>query len=299
MTRTIAAPLPPLEPGAYARGVALVVTAGVAWSTAGIVVRSMDAAQPWQIVFYRSVAMIATLLAVIAVRRRGRVVEAFVNTGWAGVVGGLCMAGAFIGFFLSVVRTTVANVLFIQSVSIFIAAFLGWLLMGERVGRHTWAASIVATGGIGLMVADGLSAGGLVGNLIALAIAVGFGGFTVAIRHGRRVDMLPTACLAGMFAMAAAAIITDSFALSLHDLALCLFLGCTQVGLGLTLYVMGARTIPAVQLTLLATTEVILGPIWVWIGVGETPTLLALAGGALVLSAVVYQALKGRESAQA
>jgi drug/metabolite transporter (DMT)-like permease len=157
----------------------------------------------------------------------------------------------------------------------------------------------MATLGIGLMVADGLSSGGLTGNLIAIAVAVGFGGFTVAIRHGRRADMLPAACLAGVFAAAAATVMADGFAISAHDLGLCLFLGCTQVGLGLALYTMGARAVPAVQLTLLATTEVILGAVWVWIGVGETPTLLALCGGAVVLAAIGYQALKGRRDGAA
>lgn len=84
-----------------------------------------------------------------------------------------------------------------------------------------------------------------------------------------------------------------SFQLSTHDVLLCALLGCVQVGLGLILFTVGSRYIPAGELALLSLTEVVLGPVWVWLGVGEVPTSLTLLGGVIVLSAIVAQAVHG------
>ena len=116
---------------AYLQGVVLVLLAGTIWSTAGIVVRAMDAATGWQIIFYRSAALIPTLLVLIALRNRGRVGGAFRAAGWAGVVGGLCLSLAFTGFIFALIHTTVANALFILSSAPLATAVLAWLVLRE------------------------------------------------------------------------------------------------------------------------------------------------------------------------
>jgi drug/metabolite transporter, DME family len=294
VARNVAGALGVTDDPAYSRGVVLVLLAGCALSSAGLIIRLMEAAGGWQILFWRSAAMVPALLLVIAVRRRGRVVEAFRAAGWNGIVGGLCAAAGFTGFVFAVLHTSVANVLFILSVAPFFTALLAWVVLGEAVRRRTWWGMSLALAGVGVMVADGLTGRGLTGDLIALLATVGFAGFSVALRRGRDVDMLPTVVIAGLLSMLLAAVASGGeLALSPRDLLLCLVLGLVQLTLGLTLFTLGSRHVPAAELTLLSLTEVVLGPIWVWLGVGEVPSPLTLAGGAIVLGAVAYQALGG------
>ncbi len=70
-------------------------------------------------------------------------------------------------------------------------------------------------------------------------------------------------------------------------------MGAVQIGAGLLVYTAGSRHLPAAELALLALTEVVLGPVWVWLGIGETPSLATLLGGAIVLGAIVGNALSG------
>jgi len=272
-------------------GFGLVLLAGVFWSLAGILVRNIEAATSWQIVFYRSASFVVVILAVLAARHRARLPRALAAIGWAGVGGGLCLAAAYVAVILAMLNTTVANVLFIFAAAPFFAAVLGRLVLKELVPRRTWAAIAVALAGVGLMVVDGLAGGSLFGNLMGLVMTLAFAALVVVLRYGRAVDMLPTVCLGGVVAGAGAALVADSLAISLHDLAICVVLGTVQIGCGMIAFTVGSRYVPAALLGLGAMTEVVFGPVWVWLGVGEVPSWLTLVGGAVVLGAVTAQAV--------
>ena len=103
--------------------------------------------------------------------------------------------------------------------------------------------------------------------------------------------MLPLVFLAGVFTAIASAGLSESFIYTPRDLALCVVMGVVQIGIGMTLFTIGSRHVPATELTLLALTEVALAPLWVWLALDEVPTALTLVGGAIVLAAIVGQAL--------
>ena len=287
----------------YRLGVLLVAFAGVAWSTGGILVRWIDSADAWQIIFYRSLSLALALLLVVAVRHRGGVVQAFARTGWNGALAGICLSGGFVGYVLALYHTSVANAVFMLGTAPFFAAVLGRTFLGEQVRPATWLAMALALSGIGVMVAGSLVVGTIAGNLLALGASLSFAGFNVLLRRGRANDMLPCVVVAGLSAalIAAPVIIATSagdgpyggFGLGQRDLVLCFAMGGVQVGLGLTLFTLGARHVPAVELGLLAMTELVLAPLWVWLGVGEVPSAFTLAGGAIILAAIGYQALSG------
>ena len=293
------------EGAGYARGVALVALAGVFWSLGGILVRWIEAAGAWHIIFYRSLALVLTLLAIIALRHRGRLRAALVAAGLNGVAAGACLAAGFIGFILALHHTTVANTLFVLGAAPLFAAFLGRCLLGEAVRAATWLAIALACCGITIMVAGGLALGTLAGNLFALGASLSFATFSVLLRRGRESDMLPCVCYAGMISASVAALAVVGlpgpplFAVGARDLALCVAMGVIALGLGLTCFTLGARHVPAVEMTLLSLTELVLGPLWVWLGVGEVPSGYTLAGGAVVLAAISYQALSGARRRQA
>ena len=276
-----------------ATGVALVLGAGALLSLSGIALRNMESAGGGQIIFYRSLAFAATVFLWLAFHYRARVLRAFAKVGKAGLIVGLSLGLGSICYVYALLLTTVANALFIISAAPFMAALLGWMVLRERVRPTTWATMAVALAGIAIMVFDGVRGGRLLGNLVAFGTPVSFAIMLVALRRAGDRDMIPAICLAGVVGAVAGFSMSDSLAISRHDLALCIFLGVVQYGGGFVLLTLGARYLPAAEVALLSLVETVLAPLWVWIGVDEVPTLLTLTGGVVVLLAVVVQTLAG------
>ena len=282
----------PRDP-AYARGILLVMVAGGFWSLGGILVRLIEAAGPWQILLVRSASLSIALFMILLFRHRGALLGELRGIGLDGVVGALCLGVAFTGFIFSLIHTSVANAVFMLSASPFFTAPLAWMLLGERPRRGTWIAMGFALAGVAVMVVGGIGAGALFGNLAALAAVMGFAGFAVTLRRKRRTDSLTLACLAGIFTAVVAAALVDDFAYSPYDFGVCAVMGVIQIGAGMVLFTLGSRHVPAVELTLLSLTEVVLGPIWVWLWIAETPRPWTLIGGAVVIAALIGHALSG------
>jgi drug/metabolite transporter (DMT)-like permease len=287
----------------YLRGVLLVALAGVFWSTGGVLIRWIEAADAWQIIFYRSLALALTLLLIVAVRHRGRLGTAFALAGWNGVLAGTCLSGGFIGYVLALHYTSVANAVFMLGTAPFFAAILGRWFLREEVRRATWLAMTLALSGVAVMVAGSLMLGTVVGNLLALGASLSFAGYNVLLRRGRANDMMPCVVIAGLVAALISALVVvaisdepdlfTAFVVSPRDFGLCLAMGTIQVGLGLTVFTLGARHVPAVELALLSMSELVLAPLWVWLVVNEVPSAFTLTGGAIVMSAITFQALSG------
>jgi DME family drug/metabolite transporter len=281
----------------YINGVLLVLLAGVFWSTMGLGIRNIGSANVWQILLYRSFSLSIFLFILIAFRSGFRPIKSIKKAGVAGIIGGWGLVVAFSGGVYAIQTTTVANAMFLFASAPFFAAIFGWFILRESVRKSTWIAILIGALGIAVMVIDGFSAGHMVGNLSALLAALGFAIFTIALRWGKLEDMLPAVFLSGIFAAATSAIICYfgeyDFVLSFNDASIALAMGVFQVGAGLAIYTIGSKVVPAAELTLLSLTEVLLGPLWVWIFVGETASSYTLIGGVILLMAIAGNALTG------
>lgn len=212
---------------AYLRGVAFCAAAGMLASFNGILFRGVESAEDWQVVFWRSGTMAVVLFALLAVRKRGRVVAAFRAAGWPAIVAGLTLGASNFTFSLAMIHTTVANALFINAGAPFLAAILSWFLLKESVAMATVVAMIVAFAGVGVMVVDGLVGGELFGNAMAVAAAITYACFAVALRGGRGADMLPAVVIGGVFSASVAFFVEQGAVfVSWHD-------GAMSVGMGL------------------------------------------------------------------
>ncbi len=270
----------------YPVGIALGLTGALGLSSGGILLRSIEAADGWQIMIYRSVFFIITLLVVIAVRHRGRVLAPFGKIGTDGILVALILGAGFTAYVFAILNTTVANAMFILSGAPVLAALFGWLIIHERIRRSTWLIIVVSIAGIGIMVANGLATGRILGNLCALGAALTFAIAITLLRRSSAEDMLPATCLAGVVALLCALALADSYTISSWDLMLCLVLGVFQVGVGFICYTYAPRFIPAAEVALLGLLETILSPVWVWIGIGETPDQFTMIGGLVVFACV-------------
>jgi drug/metabolite transporter (DMT)-like permease len=281
----------------YLNGVVLVLMAGVFWSTMGLGIRNIEVANVWQILFYRSWALGTFLFILITFRSGYKPIATIRKAGVAGAIGGMGLVLAFAGGIYAIQTTTVANAMFLFAAAPFLAAVLGWIILRESVRKATWVAMVFAIAGIAIMVLNGISAGRMGGNISAIVSATGFAIFTIALRWGKLEDMLPAVFLAGVFAIIVSAIVCQfggyGFDIPATDIAIALSLGVFQVGLGLAVYTIGSKVVPAAELALLSMTEVLLGPVWVWLFIGETASFYTLVGGSILLLAIAGNAISG------
>jgi drug/metabolite transporter (DMT)-like permease len=217
--------------------------------------------------------------------------------GWTGVASGLLLAGSFVMFILGITRTSVANAVVLQSAAPLASALLGRVFLGERLARPTLVAIGAAIAGVALMFAGALGGGDIVGNMLALGVAFLLGCNIVVVRAAHSLDLVPATVLAGVFALATTLPLAKLNAPSAFDFGLLAAMGSLQLGLGLYLFMRGAPHLTTAQVGLLTLLEVILAPIWVWLAFSEVPAPLSLAGGAVVLAALVtHSALSLRRS---
>ena len=271
----------------YLFGVVCVLAGGLCLSLAGVLVRNIDQADGWQILFYRSVTFFILLSSILTVRYRSRTLAAFRAVGWRGVVVSVSLGLGSVCYIFALLNTTVANAMFIIGASPLVAAAAGWVLLGERVSLMSIIAMLIALGGIGLMFVDGFLAGRWLGNVIAIGVVIAFVVMLVMLREAKDTDMLPATCMAGLVAASISAVMAVDLEISGHDLTIALLLGSVQYGAGFIFYTIATRHIQAAEVALFALSESILAPIWVWIGVGEKPSGLTLVGCAIVILSVV------------
>ncbi len=270
----------------YGYGVTLVIIGGFFLSTSGILLRNIETASGWQILFYRGFTFSLTLFVLLLLRYRSGIGAAFREIGRPGLWAALVLGLGSICYIFAILWTTVANAVFIIGAAPLATAFVAWLVLGEKTTRFGVLAMLISLAGIGLMFADGLKEGRWLGNIAALGVVASFVVFLLIIRNRRGVDMLPATCLSGIVMGGVAGLFVESFVISNHDLSIVITMGCLQFGLGFWCFTVATRYIMASEVALFSLTESILAPIWVWIGVGEQPSLLTLAGSGVVLVCV-------------
>jgi drug/metabolite transporter (DMT)-like permease len=268
-------------------GIALVISAAIAWSTAPFFTRLLPF-DPWTILFWRGLfggSLITVFL--VMMQGRGALRQLFVP-GKGGLLVALLSTVAMVSFIPALQMTNVMNVAVLIATQPFVAAALAWLWLGEVATWRTLIASLIAFVGVAITV-GGVQAGADLGGVaLSCLMVLAVSAMTVAIRRYRQTSMVAAAALSNFLG----SLVSLPFA---HDLAhvggsdlltLAMF-GCLQVALGLTLFVLGSRFLPSSQSSLIATLETPLMPFWIWLAFREIPAVHALVGGALVIGAVV------------
>ena len=264
-----------------------ILLAAVAWSTAGLGQRGLDASAVTQVAGRAFFAALALFALVLAMERRGTV-RAFLGMGRSGLAMTVFLAISSGAFLLALNHTSVANVLFMQAAAPMMAALLGWVLISEPVDARTWAALLLAGAGVAVMAAGSLDAGIAAAGL-PLLMTASFAVVIVIARHRRDVSMMPATCASQVLVVVVCAPFVTLGSVTGGDWAILAALGVGQMGLGLAFLTIGARLIPPAQVALISLLEVVLGPLWVWLAYDERPSAATLAGGAIVVVAVVVQ----------
>ena len=272
------------------RGVLLVACAAVCWSSGGLIARLVTTT-PWTTSLWRG--LFATLFLAVVLRIvRGRGIVAQWRDGGRPIAAvAACMALASSCFIFSLAYTSVANTLILISTGPYVAGLLGWLMLGERVAARTWITMGVALAGAVIMVSDSYSRGAIVGDLLAIVMAVSFATATVLVRSRPETPMAPASALATTLTALVALPFSEPLRTTARDLGLLAAFGVGNYGLGFLLFMAGARLIPAAQSALVGMLETVLGPLWVWLDLDERPGVATLIGGAFILAALLANTL--------
>ena len=272
------------------RGALLVAGAAMCWSSGGLIARLVSTS-PWTTSLWRSLFASLFLALVLWIVRGHSFFAQWGEVGRPVLVVAACMALASTCFILSLAHTSVANTLILMSTGPYVAGLLGWLLLGERVAPRTWLTMGVALAGAVVMVSTSYARGALLGDLLAIVMAASFAIATVLVRRHPEIQMAPAAVLATALTALVALPLADPLATAPRDLALLAFFGIGQFGAGFLLFMAGARLIPAAQSSLIGMLETVLGPLWVWLVLSERPGAASLAGGVLILTALLANTL--------
>jgi len=290
----------------YLKAFFLAFSAGTIWSFGALIVRYMEAAQSyqWQYLFFRGLTIAIVILIYLMAREGLAFISHFKRIGLAGLLGAVGLVTAMSGYILSITLTTVANTLFMLAATPFIAAFLGIVLLKEKVRYSTWVAMVIALSGILVMVLEGLGAGSFLGNLFALMAASGFAVFSVSLRWRKQTPQFATIALAGALCMLFTLLIlffrNETLAMPLRNVYLSMLHGLV-VGSGLILFSLSAKFLPAAELTLLLMVEAVGGILWVYLpifGIHEIPSVTTVVGGIIVLAAIVFDGVSLRQQPQ-
>ena len=275
------------------------ITAPVFWSLAGVVVKSLEQATEWQINFYRCLSLALFVAAVTLIRYRRSTLTVLRMGGLKTLMSGALLSGAMLCNVVALKYTTVAVAVFVMAAAPILAALLGRLFLGEEVRARVWVSIVLAILGIGIMVGGRLQIGDTVGVAVAILGIVFFGVYAVSLRVGKNVDMTPAVFYGGVIGTVVSFSVSIGTGVGLAipwiEAMWCTLLGVVQLGLGSVLFALAAQGVPAVQLTLFALGEPLLAPVWVWLMLGDVPTMTTLLGGAVLFAALALQVSASRK----
>jgi drug/metabolite transporter (DMT)-like permease len=277
--------------------VALMVAAPVMWSSAGVVTRHIERAEALEQVFWRSFFAFAFVCIFLAFGRRNPL-KAVRAAGPAGLFSGAMWAVMFTAFVIALSLTTTANALVVMSIAPLLTVVCARIVLSDPIPLRTWIAALAAMAGIAFMFGSSMENTQHVdGMIVALLIPVASALNVVALRkHSARVDLIPAVMLGGAMSALIALPLALPISASGKDLALLAFLGVFQLGLPCMFLVMASRALYAPEIALLGLLEVVLGPLWAWLGAGESPANTTLIGGAVVLVALMGNELAALSS---
>ena len=279
--------------------VPVVLFAGIFWSFGPLVVRYMDSPNqvPWQYIFGRGLTIFFLLNLFLYFEEGPKFWKNYLNIGRSGIIGGTGLGIAMISFIYSITNTSAAITLLCLAAMPFFTALLAFIFLKEQISLNVWISIFIATIGIAIMAFGNTGENSLVGFVFGITSSVGFSVFSVTLRWRKETPKFTTVAFAGFFCFIFATIMIlsknqvffstsyNSSLFSLHGTIVCL---------GLILYSIGSKAIPAAELTLLSLTEVIGGIFWVWLplfGINEVPDTNTVIGGFFLFISLFYYSL--------
>ena len=290
-----------MPPAQSSSGLTMVFLATVGWSLSGLFVRLMPSLDGWQINCWRGLWMALALVVYLVVMHGWKTVDQFdAIPFYALVISALCFSAGTTFYVSSLTFVSTATVSVIGAMSPLVTALLSPFITREKPHILSWIAALTAVFGSAFIARNGIAVGNVIGLLMSFAVPITFALQTLLLRRYRDYDMMAAICIGGFlnFIISGFASVTighaSAFAISAHDFWLLVAMGIVQLGVPLILYGLGAKTVPAITLSLIAVLDAVFNPFWSWIFVGERPELSSIIGGLIILAAVLLSVVGKR-----
>jgi drug/metabolite transporter (DMT)-like permease len=279
-------------------GPLLILMGAICLSFGGLIVKSFEGANLWQILFWRQTffAIIVALYLVITYKKK--FFKSFYNSGLSGFIGGIFLGIGFAAYVFSMYTTTVANTNFIITTETIFLAVFGYFFLKEKIDLVTFIAIILGMSGVLLIIGNSLSiqtSEQFIGNIVAFIMPISFAILVIIIRKYPNVDMVPAQFIAGVFAAIIGYVIAGKLSISLHDLFLASLAGFFQIGFGFIFITVGSQTTPSAVVGVLMLTEAVFGPLWAWLFINEIPPSSVLLGGGIIIFSILFQTLLSKK----
>ena len=279
--------------------VPVVLFAGILWSFGPLVVRYMDNPNqvPWQYIFGRGLTIFILLNLYLYFEEGIKFYKNYLKIGYSGIIGGTGLGIAMISFIYSITNTSAAITLLCLAAMPFFTALLAFLFLNEKISLNVWISIFIATVGIIVMAFGSTGSNSVVGFIFGMLSSIGFSVFSVTLRWRTETPKFTTVAFSGFFCFVFASVMllsTNQVFFSTSYNGALFSLHGTLVCLGLILYSIGSKAIPAAELTLLSLTEVIGGIFWVWLpilGINEVPDTYTIVGGFFLFISLIYYSL--------
>ena len=270
-------------------GYILCLLGGFFLSWGGLIIRSFETNDIWQILLIRSFFFMIALIIFLVLTYKKNTIAVIKKSGLPAVVAGLFLSLSFVAYIVAMSKTSVANVVFIISTQTIFLAIFGYLFLREKINFKGFVAITLALVGIVVMIGDSIYQGTLFGNIVAFAIPINFTILVMIIRKFPKLDMVPAIFYSGIFSGLYGLFLSNNMYFSANDLLMGFLLGVPQLAFGFICVTIGTKTTPAVTVGLLMLLETIFAPIWVWIFLNETPPISVFTGGAIIIFAVILK----------
>ena len=270
-------------------GYILCLLGGFFLSWGGLIIRSFETNDIWQILLIRSFFFMIALIIFLVLTYKKNTIAVIKKSGLPAVVAGLFLSLSFVAYIVAMSKTSVANVVFIISTQTIFLAIFGYLFLREKINFKGFVAITLALVGIVVMIGDSVNQGTLFGNIVAFAIPINFTILVMIIRKFPKLDMVPAIFYSGIFSGLYGLFLSNNMYFSANDLLMGFLLGVPQLAFGFICVTIGTKTTPAVTVGLLMLLETIFAPIWVWIFLNETPPISVFTGGAIIIFAVILK----------
>jgi len=271
-------------------GTVLVLLGALCLSFGGIIVKSFEGANLWQILFWRQTFFAITVALYLVISYKKNFFKSFYNSGLSGFIGGIFLGIGFAAYVFSMYTTTVANTNFIITTETIFLAVFGYFFLKEKIDLITFIAIILGMSGVLLILGSSLSIQSseqFIGNIVAFIMPISFAILVIIIRKYPNVDMVPAQFIAGVFAAIIGYVIAGKLSISLHDLFLASLAGFFQIGFGFIFITIGSQTTPSAVVGVLMLTEAVFGPLWAWFFINETPPTSVLIGGGIIIFSIL------------
>ena len=274
------------------RGTMFMVSAVVILSPDALLI-SLISVDPWTLVFWRGLLTSCTLIVALGFSHGKAMFRESLRMGFAGIVVGSFFGASTISFVMSVRLTTAANTLVIIASTPLFAAIFTKIFLSEKVPRRTWIAVIAGFASLVIVFGGSLSVEGAQGDFLALATSMLIAANYVIIRRYRYVNMIPAVVLSGLLTSLIASFLTDSLSVSMSDMVLFTWMGSVVMPIPLAIMTVAPKLIPAAEVSLIMLLETFLGPLWVWLAIGQRPAGQTVLGGGVLVATLIVHALVG------